>query len=149
MKANLLLVVSVLLSGCSVSVTPNKTTVDTIVETFEFRVTNKEVAMDKSVNFVNQINLQYPKSTFAINYDAKESQFVDGFVKEIKAKGVNKLRYTLNANSESKGVKIVAKYHKMQEQTCDAVSFNTLKHHLFGCSLEYNRRLSMTNPVAE
>ncbi len=105
MKANLLLVVSVLLSGCSVSVTPNKTTVDTIVETFEFRVTNKEVAMDKSVNFVNQINLQYPKSTFAINYDAKESQFVDGFVKEIKAKGVNKLRYTLNANSESKGVK--------------------------------------------
>lgn len=41
MKANLLLVVSVLLTGCSVSVTPNKTTVDTIVETFEFRVTNK------------------------------------------------------------------------------------------------------------
>ncbi|WP_049879965.1 hypothetical protein, partial [Vibrio parahaemolyticus] len=115
----------------------------------EFRVTNKDVAMDKSVNFVNQVNSQYPKSTFAINYDTEESQFVDGFVKEIKAKGVNKLRYTLNANSEGKGVKIVAKYHKIQEQTCDAVSFNTLKNHPFGCSLEYNRRLSMTNPVVE
>ncbi|MCQ8200468.1 hypothetical protein NP568_24710, partial [Vibrio parahaemolyticus] len=74
------------------SVTPNKTTVDTIVETLEFRVTNKDVAMDKSVNLVNQINSQYPKSTFAINNDTEDSQFVDCLVKEIKAQGVKKLR---------------------------------------------------------
>lgn len=135
------------ISSCSVAYPENKTVVNTFEENFEFTAVNKQKAMEKSLEFVELINRKHPKSTYIIEYNTDESFFIDDFVIKIQHLGIHKLRYKLNAISEGKDISIVAKYHIVKGGNCGPISFNNIDNYSFGCSLEYNRRLSLTNPA--
>ncbi|MFA0026687.1 hypothetical protein AB4369_27720, partial [Vibrio sp. 10N.261.49.A5] len=66
---------------------------------------------------------------------------------KIKHLGIHKLRFNLNAISEGKDISIVAKYHVVEGGDCGSISFGNIDNYSFGCSLEYNRRLSLTTPA--
>ncbi|KPL96814.1 MULTISPECIES: hypothetical protein [Vibrio] len=138
---------SLALSGCSVAYPENETVVNTFEENFEFTAVNKQKAMEKSLEFVDKINRKHPKSTYVIEYNTDESLFIDEFVIKIKHLGIHKLRFNLNAISEGKDISIVAKYHVVEGGDCGSISFGNIDNYSFGCSLEYNRRLSLTTPA--
>lgn len=149
MKLKLLVCSVLLLSSCA-NVTPsNRTVVNTVQEKFEFSATNKIKAMEKSLEFVDLVNRKHPKSRFLIEYQTNESSFIDEFVAKINRMGINKLRYKLMVMlvPQEKSIRLIATYYELYDKNCGYASINNIDTYSFGCAVEYNRRLSLSNPI--
>lgn len=147
-----------LLIGCSSPMTTNLTQVDELEQIYEFNVVDKHIALKRSMGFIGDVNKHHKKSEFEVFYHPNESEFVAELLESAKTKGIDrhrisaKLKESGDTDSESrplsdKAVSIVSRYTLVNEKQCESLHMGNAQNFHFGCAVEYNRVISLSQPL--
>ncbi|WP_001242525.1 hypothetical protein [Vibrio mimicus] len=151
MRMLILSLMACFLVGCTTPSTTNIRALNKFEESFEFDIQDNEIMLRRAMDFVLDVNLREPKTKYIVMYRPEQGEFIDQFVLRMKAKGIAKYRYKLEAapETQSKAVSILATYIQITSQDCGTLTFHNADYYPFGCSVEHNRGISLVNPLEE
>ncbi|WP_139310425.1 hypothetical protein [Photobacterium proteolyticum] len=136
------------LVGCTSSMPANKLVIKEIEEQLEFPLIQPDIALEKSVAFIKRIETLSIKSHYEIFY-RQPSDYSRKFVDTLIAnKELHRRQITLTPAPElGRIIRLRATYITIDGDNCQPLSMRKSATRRPGCSLEYNRALSMVNPI--
>jgi len=149
MRSLLMVLLALVMFGCSQANVSNSSVIDEMEESIEFDVADSEQSISRAVNFIRDLNHREPKSRFSVYYKTGSSEFVDKLNAKFKSEGIAKNRYrvVLAEADQQKAVLISATYVRIKSRECGVMTFASRDEYRFGCALEHNRNMSLVNPI--
>lgn len=146
-----LFLLTLFITGCSSPSFKNTVKLNTVQEKFEFNVVDESIALEKSEDFLEAILDKESDASFIIHYKPQFANVLEEITILAKNKGVMKKKVSTVAISgdDEKDISILATYTAVDEKDCGDVNFFNKDEYKFGCALEYNRNLSLVNPLSQ
>ncbi|MCF7361910.1 hypothetical protein C1N32_05440 [Vibrio diazotrophicus] len=159
MNKVLLLCVLLLCGGCSQlsdyriahADDTNTTVIYELAESFEFDEELTQQPSNPVESFIKNVNHRYPQSQFVLSYVVNSPYLFEHILRVFKAAGIDSNRITIASSSEKldKPFKLSAHYALVKDPECGSYNFLQREVYKFGCALEYNRAVSLSNPIGE
>lgn len=147
MRILMSLLIIVGLQACSHSPQYNENVVELIEETLSIKVEDKGESLDKVYRFISNLNKRESNSFYEIEYQPQFGDMISELTFELRALNITPARYKFDVSEDanSSHMKVKAFYRQYKGNECGELNFHNRKEYRFGCSIEYNRNISLVN----
>ncbi len=166
MKLFILLFTCLILAACSSKEIYNNHNFDTFEEVMSFYDVS-DTDTDVITAFILKTKNEHDSAHFSLYYNQEQQPFIDLLKKSLKQSKISSSDYSFfpfkgdrdyatvvtskvnkvtNFSESVLKIKVVAKYVKLRNVDCGVLTHKSADKYDFGCSLNYNRNISLANP---
>ncbi len=119
--------------------------VDKFEKEIKISVNDYEKSINSVKNFVKDLKIK--NSRYSVYYNVNVSDFLNDVSMLLFNEGVRDIKYeATNIESNDYDIRLIAAYQEVREINCAPSKMSSNEYKL-GCSVEYNRKVSLLNPL--